>query len=340
MLIEDLPESILKLNVIEDISGLSSIYPSWQELYKQDVNSTPFQSPDWIIPWCSYFINEKIHLISISDREELISIAPFYIFEQNGKKELKLIGTGNTDYNFPLIKKSYHREVFDLLNNYIYSIKEQFDNIYLEGIPETLKKFFPNYKLFKITEPYPTLQVQGNFSSYINNLSGKFIGNIRRSCRQLEEMGELLFQSAGTDELDEYMEQLFILHERSWNERESSGVLKDKKTQDFHKEAVKNLFRNKSVRLFRLTLNKEPIASLYMLTKEDTYYYYIGGFAPEYKKFSPGSVILYKIIEEAFKYGINKIDFLRGGEAYKYKWGAADTYVYILFLNRQELISS
>jgi CelD/BcsL family acetyltransferase involved in cellulose biosynthesis len=338
MSIQDLPENIFKISVIEDPSHLNTIYSKWLSLYNQDISCTPFQSPDWIISWCRYFVKGSIHLIKISTDDNLVCIAPCYIYYGGGRRELKFLGSGNTDYMYLLIKKGYEEKISSLFYDYIFSVKNKFDEVFLQNIPPAemnvkLKKFYIE------TEPYPVLYLPKDFNTYLSKISRNFINNIKRNLRQLEETGELTFQTAEENELDEYLDQLFDLHGKSWNERDAPGVFGDKETRNFHKTAVENLHRNNSVKLFRLTLDRKPIALLYMLVKDKTYYYYISGFSPEYKKYSPGSVILYKIIEEAFRLGIRKIDFLKGSEAYKYRWGAVDTHVYTLFLNRQELIS-
>jgi CelD/BcsL family acetyltransferase involved in cellulose biosynthesis len=77
-----------------------------------------------------------------------------------------------------------------------------------------------------------------------------------------------------------------------------------------------------------------------MLKKGKVYYYYTSGFSPGFKKFSPGSILIFKIVENAVQNGIKQINFLKGGEEYKYKWGAKDNYTYkIIFNNKDRVLS-
>ena len=53
-------------------------------------------------------------------------------------------------------------------------------------------------------------------------------------------------------------------------------------------------------------------------------YAYLGGFDPDLPRLSPGAQILHHAITEAIAEICREFHFLRGGEAYKYAWGAVD----------------
>jgi CelD/BcsL family acetyltransferase involved in cellulose biosynthesis len=52
--------------------------------------------------------------------------------------------------------------------------------------------------------------------------------------------------------------------------------------------------------------------------------FYLNGFDPAYERFSPGSLLIEYAMEQARKSCQRSFDFLRGAEAYKYRWGARD----------------
>ncbi|RUX44983.1 GNAT family N-acetyltransferase, partial [Mesorhizobium sp. M7A.F.Ca.CA.002.09.1.1] len=53
-------------------------------------------------------------------------------------------------------------------------------------------------------------------------------------------------------------------------------------------------------------------------------YAYLGGFDPAYAEESPGAILIGHAIVESIREDAREFDFLRGQEAYKYGWGAAD----------------
>lgn len=78
------------------------------------------------------------------------------------------------------------------------------------------------------------------------------------------------------------------------------------------------------LRLYRLRLGGRAIAVMLMLRSRDTASYYLSGFDPTYARFSPGTALIGSAIADAVEQGAITFDFLRGGEAYKYRWGAED----------------
>ena len=50
----------------------------------------------------------------------------------------------------------------------------------------------------------------------------------------------------------------------------------------------------------------------------------LAGFDPAFSKLSPGTLTIGHAIDQAIREGATEFDFLRGGEPYKYHWGAVD----------------
>lgn len=86
------------------------------------------------------------------------------------------------------------------------------------------------------------------------------------------------------------------------------------------------------LRLQVLNYGDKPAAAVYAFTSRRRTFLYLGGFAPEFEKFSPGTVLIGHTIEQAIEAADLEVDFLRGAEAYKYTWGAHDRATYRLTL--------
>jgi CelD/BcsL family acetyltransferase involved in cellulose biosynthesis len=92
------------------------------------------------------------------------------------------------------------------------------------------------------------------------------------------------------------------------------------------------LLRQGLLRLHALRLDGAITATLHALADRPgiagrRVYFYLGGFDPRFAALSPGALLLAHAIEEAAREGAAGFDFLRGGETYKYRWGARDTQV-------------
>jgi CelD/BcsL family acetyltransferase involved in cellulose biosynthesis len=78
------------------------------------------------------------------------------------------------------------------------------------------------------------------------------------------------------------------------------------------------------LRLYRLRIAGAVAAVYYGFTWRDRSYAYLGGFDPDLPRLSLGAQTLYHAMREAIAEGCREFHFLRGGEAYKYAWGAED----------------
>jgi CelD/BcsL family acetyltransferase involved in cellulose biosynthesis len=76
------------------------------------------------------------------------------------------------------------------------------------------------------------------------------------------------------------------------------------------------------LRLHLLCSGSDVIAALYVLVDRQRAYAYIGGFDPEWSRYSPGVLLMAYAMARAVEAGCVHFDLLRGSEPYKYAWGA------------------
>ena len=85
----------LAIREIESATELDSLCADWRALWKRSSTSTPFQSPDWLIPWWKHFGVGQLCVLTVTDEKRLIGLAPLFI---TSTRTLTLLGTGNSDY--------------------------------------------------------------------------------------------------------------------------------------------------------------------------------------------------------------------------------------------------
>jgi CelD/BcsL family acetyltransferase involved in cellulose biosynthesis len=120
------------------------------------------------------------------------------------------------------------------------------------------------------------------------------------------------------------MQDFFRLHERRWRPIAGHGVCADPVVRDFHLTAAQGMFDAGMLRLYLLRVGNSIAAAYYGFIAKRAAYAYLSGFDPEFAELSPGTQIVAHAIEEAVREGAREFHFLRGGEAYKYAWGALD----------------
>jgi len=83
-----------------------------------------------------------------------------------------------------------------------------------------------------------------------------------------------------------------------------------------------------ALRMYALRVRDQFIAAFYGFRQGDRTYYYLSGFDPDFRQYSPGALLVAHAITEAIRERAKEFDFLRGREDYKYRWGAVDQIIY------------
>lgn len=175
----------------------------------------------------------------------------------------------------------------------------------------------------------PCIDLSAGFDKYMSGFNGKHRYTLRKKARRLSELG-FSYASAGPGDMDAGIETLFELHRlRAASKGIKSSFAGDRK-RELHKAAARNLASKGRLWLRFLERDGEKIGAFYGFELGARLFYYQFGIEPEWEPFSPGTVLMHKVIEEAFSKGLCEFDFLRGAEDYKYGWANGARKLYSL----------
>src|SRR5712692_1576285 len=90
----------MDFEVIAQPDRLAGIATEWDDLWRRDPDSTPFQSPHWLLPWWRAFGTDQLFTIAGRENGRLDAIAPLYILRDEDSDETLgiFLGTGISDY--------------------------------------------------------------------------------------------------------------------------------------------------------------------------------------------------------------------------------------------------
>src|SRR5260370_21743891 len=85
---------------LRSFDELQRLEPEWRDLLRRAPDATPFQSPEWLLPWWSHFGGQEMFAVTVRDGERLEALAPLYVLRDDESDESlgMLLGTGNSDY--------------------------------------------------------------------------------------------------------------------------------------------------------------------------------------------------------------------------------------------------
>ena len=181
--------------------------------------------------------------------------------------------------------------------------------------------------------PVVTLAPGRDFDSYLGTLDKKERHEIRRKVRRAEAAGTVaLEQSANPiDDLDAFID----LHQKRWG---AEGLFPPTEGGAASRRFFAGLFEDCApsgiVDLSFLSVGGRKIAAGVTFDDGEAVYYYNAGVDPDARDLSPGVVMVACYVQRAIALGRTRLDFLRGNEPYKYEWGAIDSPIERLLVQR------
>lgn len=340
--------------IVQDPDAFRDLRERWDALNAAGAFPSLFMTWEWQFNWWRTF-GGKPFIILIREGNEDVAILPFIAEEKYLFTQLNPIGSPHSDYLGFLIRKGEEKRtgryffksflpenprigvvVFDSVNERS-PLTQWFDDagpaFPAEGAVHSRRSAFPGLglnffrrgsgfrKVFMSKSVCPYLPLPGSFDACMANLTRKTRYFIGRKARRIEKdfaVNVGVVQSRG--ELGERMEQFFEQHQAIWTARGRPGAFHDDAFRNFHRKQSKRLFDSGHLKLFYMDLDGKPVASYYLFQYNRDLLFYLSGFDPAFARYSPGAVLLGRIIRDAIENNCREFDFMRGSTPYKFKW--------------------
>lgn len=312
---------------IDTDEEMEALVPDWNALWQRVPGATPFQSPHWLVPWWRQFGTGMPRILTARAKERLIGVLPLYELREPGCVKLLPIGISVSDYIDALADPAYP-DVSDALLTATPDIPG-WQECHLPDLP-------PEAGLARAAAPLgldeirqsgpccPVLALPPDPAGLATVVPRKTLRDVRQAHARGETVGPVAIDTADLATIDLALDDLFRLHEGRWRQRGEAGVLADPAVRAFHRDAASTFCEAGILRLYRLRIGDTVAGVYYGFQHRGNAYAYLGGFDPEMTRFSPGAQLLDHAIRAALAEGVREFHFLRGGETYKYAWGAID----------------
>ena len=329
--------------VIDGDAVFDELAGEWDELAARGMTNTPFQKLAYQQSWWKNLKPQGARLQSVVVRHEdgaLAAIACLYVTTDemvrfNGCIEetdyLDLITTAEDAADcWQAVLESMLSEAFppwrhlNLCNIPAYSPSRtmlaeaaaQFDMTVAESINEVC----------------PVIALPDSFERYLGGLDSKQRREVQRKLRRAKGAEARLHIVSAEEDLSEAVDEFLELLQKSTFEKRE--WLNEGRRTLFH-EIAQAAQQDQTLQLMFLEVNDQKAAALFNFDYDDRIWVYNSGLDPDlFSALSPGVVITALAIEEAIANNREEFDFLRGDEAYKYRFGAVDMTVYRLQIVR------
>lgn len=311
----------------ELVSELPPLESEWRALWERSSRATPFDSPDWQLPWWRAFGSGTPLVATLRTRGgRLDGLLATYA---GGDRVVRCIGVGVSDRLDALLDDGVGSDdATRLLACAAAGAPSETRAIHLDGVSASSPLLGATAPRGWIAEREPAAACPAL------SLPCATSRRVEYYRRRLARTAPLRIELADATSVASAIETLITLHGARWAARGESGMLADARVAQFHREAAMRLSAAGLLRLLTLWVGDAAAAACYGFTAKGRAFYYLGGFAPAWARYNAGTVALSHAIDLAERERAREYDFLRGREDYKYRWGATDRLTWRLRLLR------
>ncbi len=330
----------LHLEVVEDAAVFRDMREEWNRLLEQSPRKSVFLTWEWLYTWWQHYGDhgtpKKLAITLLrDDRGVLQAIFPFYRMKMRVMSLWTLdlvcfVGTGYESSEYldaiyaPGLADAEFERVFDAIRN------SGADGFFLSDLLDeaTLMIRLQKWAEAGNTETFvrfwkrcPYLPLADEYEQVVSGLSKNMRYNLRRRTRNIGKVGDVTFRTIqNRKEAVGAIHHLYDLHRKRWDVKEGTSKFDDSYREKFHEKVAQEMLDGGYLRFYFLDIDGKPAASLYCFSYAGHVYYYQAGLDPQWEKQSAGLVIMGKAIEASVAEGAKVFDFLRGTEAYKFRW--------------------
>jgi CelD/BcsL family acetyltransferase involved in cellulose biosynthesis len=328
----------LSARVLRSVAEVKEVFSDWRDLFYR-CRATAFQSPDWLLPWIEVFSPQKMMVVEVRCADRLVGLAPLLIYRRDSEHVLAFMGGGVSDYLDVLVDPAFEPQVvFEIVRAFL-NAQEEWTVLDLTDLPShsALLRMPFFHRSAREHDFCSLLHLPHTREELLHLFSKRQRANLRNAYSRLERAGGGKIEIATAENLSEFLDGLFKLHTDRWSEQGQSGVLDDERVREFHSSCAPGLLQSGLLHLARLRLRNRTIAVIHSLFFHETAYCYLQGFDPKFSSLSPGTQLMFSVMNDTLARGLREFDFLRGREAYKQHWRAETNPTFRIELPRATL---
>ena len=342
---------LVHIEVLRDLPEILAAEDLYRAFYARLKCRNPFLSWEWISSWLEAFggLVDPV-FVQVFSQDALMGILPFY-WPRSGEQSLWLRFVGDqfagaerlqpvvANENLVFVLSALFRElpgVLGFVPQFFWDDAPD-DEGFLEKL-EFVSARMGVYVLKRKKNVCPLLKLR-ELDAYPEEVQNHYRMAHNRLRRLYRRFGDEIEIYENEPDWRAQLEDLFRLHQKLWNRRGEPGSFADPRKREFYRLLTPRLLEAGKLSFFTMRIQGKAVASYYGFVQDDTYFYLQSGFDPDWQRRSVGTATFFRILQSMRNRGVRYVDFLRGGERYKFLWGAEPRYTYSIYLYPGRLAS-
>lgn len=319
--------------------------PAWDRLFASNDRHSPFLAWGWMDAWLRYLASEhELKIIYLDDEGgETLFILPLHRRagrRHPGSGHVTLIcgyGPECSDRLGCICLPELEGDAATLTAKAIfqfYDRKEVISLNFLEeegGFPTRLARAVTSLGLpvaVRSDATLPTVELPGTWDVYLKQLSSNFRSQIRRSYRKITEGESVQLQRINPNQATSFAGDLIRLNRSRMRAKGDISTVESSAFREFLMTAVPYMADNNLAWMDSIVDGDVVLGAALNFVHGRNIFFYMGGFDAKAGKVRPGTALFAAVMQRGIDRNYQTFDFLRGAEAYKYRWGASDEHTY------------
>lgn len=334
----------MQLSLIRSSDELKALSTEWNELLACcSASHVPFLRNEYLCTWWKtlgggeWQSGELFTVVARQEDGSLAGLAPLFITTNHSDEQaLMLLGSIEISDFLDLIVSP------DLVDQFVeelllflvadpaprweavdlYNLLE--DSPTLNALQKAAVKLAWSYEVTKL-QPCPYIPLPGDWETYLAAIDKKQRHEIRRKMRRLEALPQPArwYIASDAQQLDAEISDLFqLMSSDPEKERFLTTAMRTQLRASMHVA-----FDAGWLQLAFMEIDGQKAAGYLNFDYAGHIWVYNSGFNPQYRELSPGWVLLSELLKWSNENKRLAFDFMRGGEDYKYRFGAVDRHV-------------
>ena len=320
----------LVVEVAAEEAHLDALEGEWDELVDR-IEGTPFQSWTWHRAWWTHFAKPKAAGLKVALFRQggtLVGVVPFVALRRDLFLELRAIGSRDrvTEQLDLIAEPALRQAVLDALQDWLHT--EAWSWVWLPQLRpgDRLQRWFAEHVVEDGEIVFDHHVLPGSWDEMELKLHKSMRSNTRYYPKLMRREGHPhSFEIAtGSEAVSRALPLLWDLHTAraaAPTAIRHLDYLKPANRRAFLAEVAPRLAARGELKIGLVSVHGRAIAAQMFLERAGVIYVYYSGFDPEWSKYSPAMICTSEIFKDAIGRGLERVEFLRGRNHWKSRWG-------------------
>ncbi|MFH1314195.1 MAG: GNAT family N-acetyltransferase [Candidatus Eisenbacteria bacterium] len=325
----------ITIEAVSDLPRLKQLGGIWNGLLARSAVDNPYLTHEWFLSWWEAFGDKRDPLLLVAKRgKDIIGLAPLMrhssFIPGCRTAGIEFAGAPDADYHDFIILEDreavlgqFIRFIFETEHSpflRLSELSEDSPNVEALNMILSRERSIRGRKRTIATCRYLPVDAGLSWEEQFRRVKRKMRGDIKRLLNRYGEIGGLTLTRIGAEEIAENLPHLYRHHVERLVHKRKQSILENPAHREFFSILGKRFASRGWLEFLRLDSDSDFVGIHYGFRYNGRAYCYQHGHNQALDRYSPGKMVLYHVVREAFANGLSMVDLLRGADAYKSHW--------------------